>query len=154
MGFLKTGCKVVDYIQLIQDRMQWGGGGFLVKTVLNLALHEKRGSFLTSWATISFSREILHHVIRHHCVFQRWDEINLFLGPVSLQWMIPQIHNGLQPPLSSVAMTNAPKMNCQNTRCTNEPDCTNWYQYSLNKHKSNKLCFTAAADSTENWWFI
>jgi hypothetical protein len=45
--------EVVDCIHLAQDSDQWQS---LVNTVTNLQVPEKVGNFLTTWATLSFSR--------------------------------------------------------------------------------------------------
>jgi hypothetical protein len=50
-------CEHVDWIHLAHDRIQrW----VLVNSVMNILYH-KRWNFLTSWATISFSRRTLLH---------------------------------------------------------------------------------------------
>jgi hypothetical protein len=48
----------VDWINLAQDMGRWRA---VVNTVMNLWVPEKAGNFLTSRATISFSRRTLLH---------------------------------------------------------------------------------------------
>jgi hypothetical protein len=48
---LQVGFKVVDWIHVTQNRVQWWD---LLSTVLNLWIPEKVGLFLTRSATISF----------------------------------------------------------------------------------------------------
>jgi hypothetical protein len=60
MGFQETGCEVVDWIHLAQDRDKWQA---LLNMVMNLRVPKEAGDFLTSRMTISFSRRTLLHEI-------------------------------------------------------------------------------------------
>jgi hypothetical protein len=58
MDLRKIWISGVNWIQLAQDRVQWQA---FVNTVMNLQVHKESGMYLTSWMTISFSNNILHH---------------------------------------------------------------------------------------------
>jgi hypothetical protein len=58
MNLRDIGIDAVNWIRLAQLRVQWRS---FVNTVVNLRFHKKKvGYCLTSWATISFSKNILH----------------------------------------------------------------------------------------------
>jgi hypothetical protein len=46
----------MDWVQLVQNRDQWMP---LMNTITDLLSSRKLGNFLTSWATINFSRKTL-----------------------------------------------------------------------------------------------
>jgi hypothetical protein len=59
MDLRETGIDVANWIRLAQDRVQWR---VFVSTVMNLRVSiSKAGHCLTSRATISFSKNALHH---------------------------------------------------------------------------------------------
>jgi hypothetical protein len=58
MNLREIGIEGVNWIRLAQDRIQWRAS---VNTVMNLRAPYRKQDFLTSWVTISFSNNILHH---------------------------------------------------------------------------------------------
>jgi hypothetical protein len=58
MGLTEIVWEVMDWIHLAHDRDQWRA---VVKTVMNFRVPQN-AEILTSWATISFSRTLLHRV--------------------------------------------------------------------------------------------
>jgi hypothetical protein len=56
----------VDWIHLAQDRAQWRSS---LNTILNRGVPWKSRHFLTRWAIISFSRNILFHGVKLHCIW-------------------------------------------------------------------------------------
>jgi len=54
--------KGVDWMELSQDKVQWRA---LVNAVMKLRVPQKAGDFLTSWATVSFSRRTLFHGVSY-----------------------------------------------------------------------------------------
>jgi hypothetical protein len=59
IGHRKVGLGVVAWKHVAQDRDQWR---VIVNTIMNLRVPYKVGNLLNSWATISFSRILLHGV--------------------------------------------------------------------------------------------
>jgi hypothetical protein len=55
----EVGWKVVDWINLAQDRDQWWA---FVNTVMNLWVRKNVGNFLTSRVIISFSMELISSI--------------------------------------------------------------------------------------------
>jgi hypothetical protein len=58
----ETVCECLDWIHMTQVRVQWWD---LMNMVMKLQVQLQMESFLTSWATISFSRTILLHEVNH-----------------------------------------------------------------------------------------
>jgi hypothetical protein len=57
--FKEAGQKGINWINLAQDRVQWKA---LMNRATNLCIPNKLGNFLSSCATISSSRTLLHGV--------------------------------------------------------------------------------------------
>jgi hypothetical protein len=61
MYLREIGWGSMDWVDLAQDRHQWGGGGVLVNAEMNLRIPESIGQELSGWTTGGFSRRARLH---------------------------------------------------------------------------------------------